>query len=111
MVEDDDDMREAVAMVLEAHAISATCVENGALALAHLQTSPPPCLILLDLWMPVMDGSELRSHLAADPALANIPIVVLTALERPELPVAGVLRKPIDTATLIETVSRFCKSR
>jgi CheY-like chemotaxis protein len=110
VVEDDADMRDAVAMALAAHEITAVCVENGAVALAHLQSNPPPCLILLDLWMPVMDGSELRQRLDDDPALANIPIVALTALEQPEFRVDGFLRKPIDVSTLIATVAPFCKT-
>src|SRR5689334_6152196 len=111
VVEDDGDMREAVEMALQAHSLPVTCVENGAVAPAHLKSNPPPCVTLLDLWMPEMDGTELERHLTADPALAKIPIVVLTALEKPGIRADKFLRKPVDVETLISAVAPYCKTR
>lgn len=110
VVEDDVDMRESIAMALESHAIAVRCVEDGIEALEYLSSNPAPRVILLDLWMPRMDGAELCRRLADDPEHAKIPIIMLTATEKPDLRVEAFLRKPIDAATLIAAVSPFYKT-
>ena len=49
---------------------------DGAEALRYLRTHPPPCLIILDLRMPGMNGWQFRDEQRSDPALANIPVIV-----------------------------------
>ncbi len=115
IVEDDPDIRETIEQVLADHDVPATTAENGAIALQRLQTAdePPPCVILLDMMMPVMDGREFRTRQQADPALRGIPVVVLSAhvtgdRAAEEMGVDGYLKKPCDLETLLATIGRFC---
>lgn len=91
-------------------------VENGEEALAYLNVpgGERPCLILLDLNMPVMGGIEfLRVVKSPDatPDLKRIPVVVLTTSEEQQdkvesfnLGVAGYIRKPVDYQRFVETM-------
>ena len=65
-------------------------------------------LVLLDLWMPVMDGWEVLRRKKGDPDLANVPVVVISAIPPVDLDgVESVLTKPIDLSQLMETVRHF----
>ncbi|OJZ18062.1 MAG: two-component system response regulator [Thiobacillus sp. 65-29] len=91
-------------------------VENGEDALAYLNdpASERPCLILLDLNMPVMGGIEflrVARDVDADPRIKRIPVVVLTTSEEQQdkvesfnLGVAGYIRKPVDYQRFVETM-------
>ena len=87
--------------------------ENGRLALEWLQRNSDPCLVLLDLWMPVMSGMELRERMVQDPRLAALPLVVVSAAgdgkaRAEEMGAIGYLRKPLDLQDLLATVERYC---
>jgi CheY-like chemotaxis protein len=114
VVEDDPDMRESMESVLSYAGHSITTVADGLEALTWLAGNRPhPCVILLDLMMPGMNGFELRSRLRADPRLADIPVVVLTGAGgmadrgAAELQ-AEILRKPIDLRDLLAAIHRHC---
>ena len=114
VVEDDPDMRESMESVLAYAGHSIATVADGAEALTWLAGNHPhPCVILLDLMMPGMNGFELRARLRADPALAQIPVLVLTGAgpladrSGAELQ-AEILRKPIDLRDLLAAVQRYC---
>jgi CheY-like chemotaxis protein len=115
IVEDDTDIRETIEQVLADNDVPAIGAENGAVALERLRSDvEPPCVILLDMMMPVMDGRTFRLAQQNDPTLSDIPVVVLTAHasgERSarELHVAGFLRKPVDLQTLLEVIRRYCE--
>jgi CheY-like chemotaxis protein len=86
---------------------------NGREALDKLPNMPKPCLILLDLMMPVMNGWEFAEALQGDVELAAIPIVVLTAfgreLERHRIATTrDVIAKPVDLDRLFRLVKGFC---
>jgi CheY-like chemotaxis protein len=114
VVDDDDDLREAMQLLLSCSGITVTTAANGAEALRSLQGGQAqPCLILLDLMMPVMDGFELLRRMDADPALSAVPVVVLTgagplADKRSVQIKVDVLRKPVDRRKILSTVERFC---
>jgi len=80
IVEDDAGTREALRRVIEREGWRAAEAENGRAALAAIEMSPP-VLILLDLMMPEMDGFEFLDKLRNKPAVATIPVVVLTAMD------------------------------
>jgi CheY-like chemotaxis protein len=111
IVDDDADTRDLIRTLLEDEGYRTAQACNGQEALAVLrQPDFRPALILLDLMMPTMDGFQLRARLRADPALAAIPIVVMTAhgaltraLEQSEPPTI-VLRKPLDLDRLLDVV-------
>lgn len=113
VVEDDDDIRETLEQVLDDHDIPVMSAANGAIALAQLRAvAEPPCVILLDMMMPVMDGREFRTRQQADPALAHIPVVVVSAhvtgdRAAAEMQADGYLKKPCDLATLLAEINRF----
>lgn len=114
IVEDDGPIRETVAELLEDEGYEVECAVNGADALARLERSDVPSLILLDLTMPVMDGWSFRATQRRDPRLALIPTVVVTAgsvgdpRDADELAPAAFLPKPFDVERLIATVHRLC---
>jgi two-component system chemotaxis response regulator CheY len=114
IVEDDSDVREALAEVLseEGYRITAFASGEDALAaMAHL--TPLPALILLDLMMPKMNGWQFREAQKHVPGLCDVPTVILSAdvnvaQNLSTLSAAGYLRKPIHIKTLLELVERFC---
>lgn len=115
IVEDDEDVRETIAEVLEDQHISWIAAPNGAEALAALERAPSPCVILLDLMMPVMDGWEFRRVLLEDPRLAEVPVVILSAhsdLQKAAaaLRAAAHLPKPIQLERLVDVVEEHCGS-
>ncbi|HVY61895.1 MAG TPA: response regulator, partial [Planctomycetota bacterium] len=109
VVEDDVDIQEALAQILENEGYKVTSADNGLNAMSYLRTSERPCLILLDLMMPIMDGWQFRAEQRKDPKLAGIPIVVLSAhgsvpQHAAALEAAMYLKKPIDLDLLLDTV-------
>src|SRR4026209_1348307 len=82
IVEDDEDLREMMAQLLTLEGFVAATVANGREALEYLQHASKPDVILLDLMMPVMDGWEFRRRQQADPDLAPLPVIVLSALDQ-----------------------------
>ena len=115
VVDDDADLRESIEAALMSHGHGVATAADGSEALAWMkEPGRRPCLVLLDLMMPGMNGFELRSKMVADPGLSSIPVVVITgagvlADRRANELRAEVLRKPIELATLLQTVKRFCK--
>ena len=106
----------ALVQVLEDEGYTVRAAENGRAALAALRApgARPPCVILLDLMMPVMDGWAFRAEQLRDPLLAEIPVVVLTAdgnaaARSAVLEVAGALRKPVELLTLLAAIQPFCR--
>ena len=112
LVEDDFDVREALAETLRDEGYAVDCACDGEEALQYLRGGGVPQLILLDLMMPRMSGSEFRMVQKVDPALGKIPVVLLSADGRMEekarvLETDGAIRKPIDLAELLSTIERF----
>lgn len=113
LVEDDDDIRELVGIVLRNDGYEVYEAENGSDALQKLETMPSlPCLLLLDLMMPVMSGPELLQVLSQRKQLASLPVVVLSAGGQPSnAPTATkFLRKPADPKHLLAAVHEVCGS-
>jgi CheY-like chemotaxis protein len=117
VVEDDEDIRADLVAILRVKGFDVSEATNGRDAIAQLRDGARPCLIVLDLMMPVMNGWELRAAMRADPALAAIPVVVvsgkgrITSDEEQTLAPAAVLVKPFELADLLELVGRYCPPR
>jgi len=112
LVEDDFDVREALAETLREEGYDVDCACDGEEALRYLRDGARPGLILLDLMMPRMSGSEFRMVQRVDPALSELPVVLLSADSRMEdkariLQADGAIRKPIDLPQLLATIERF----
>lgn len=109
VVEDDDDIQASLRTMLEDEGHKVDTASNGELALELLEERERPCLMLVDLFMPVMDGFELIRRLRTDPRYAELPVVVLTASSATGLwPGTPVIKKPARYATLIGEVQKFC---
>jgi CheY-like chemotaxis protein len=111
IVDDDADIRESLREVLEDEGYQVTCLANGKEALDYLKAANPrPCVILLDLMMPVMDGWQFRREQKLDPEIADIPLVVITATgKRPVLiDAAELVMKPLDLSQLFKAIERYC---
>ena len=111
VVDDDDDIRETLAGLLEDEGYEAAAFANGREALDALQGGMAPRVILLDLMMPVMDGAEFRRAQLTDPKLAPIPVVLITAaglepVQRSDYD--EVLRKPLKIDRVLAVVADFC---
>ena len=115
IVEDDADISEMLATILEADGHTVDTAANGREALAWLRApGHRPGLILLDLRMPIMDGVEFRRWQIKDQALADIPVVLLTAELRAgeraaALGVSGFLTKPFELDALLAAVAWYLR--
>lgn len=114
VVDDDAGIRDMLTQVLEDEGYGVTTAADGQIALSQLrQGSSPPCLILLDLMMPVMNGVQFRSEQQQDPWLASIPVVVISAhlsgrQRAHTVQAADYLEKPVDLPKLLDIVARYC---
>ena len=111
IVEDDADLREMMAQLLTLEGFRAATAVNGRDALEYLHTAERPDVILLDLMMPVMDGWEFRRRQQDDPELSDVPVVILSALDRhraADLEADEFLKKPLDFDRLLELVRHYC---
>ena len=110
IVEDDADIRSYLAEILEDEGYEVARAADGAEALDRLRANTPPSAILLDLMMPVMDGWQFRRELLKDPALAAIPVIVLSGVVDPQreaalLGAAGYVDKPFKLPQLLNLLA------
>ena len=118
VVDDDADIRDALGMALTEEGYDAHSVEDGEQALEWLRREAAPNVILLDMMMPRMNGWQFRNAQRADPALAGIPVIVVSAAAESALSARGaakalevdaVLRKPVDLDELFKAVERAAR--
>jgi CheY-like chemotaxis protein len=117
IVDDDIDVRRSLSDFLEDEGYSVAAASNGRIALDLLRGGGVrPAVILLDLMMPGMDGWDFRQAQLEDPALASVPVVVVTAsgfspetIHREFAPAAFV-SKPIQPTVLLEAIDRSLRS-
>jgi CheY-like chemotaxis protein len=113
LIEDDFVTRRIMAEILGEEGYKVICAANGAEAVGLVQSSfIRPFLIILDIWMPYMDGLEFRAFQRTLPSARDIPVVVVSAGGfRPEeaegLGFSRVLRKPFHEADLLQAVREF----
>jgi len=111
VVDDDPDILALLESILTTHGYEVTSAASGPSALALLRGGLTPCLILVDLEMPLMSGAELKQELARDESLKDIPTVVTSAsrehLDRLHLSIQK-LGKPFSLSQLIEIVHEHC---
>jgi CheY-like chemotaxis protein len=117
IVEDDMDIREALQGILELNGFEVLAASHGREAIEHLQGTPRPVLILLDMAMPVMDGHRVLTFRKETDGFQEIPVVIISAgmsamsprdraLYASNYNVAAFLRKPADPDQLLEIVER-----
>ncbi|MDP9312652.1 MAG: response regulator [Chloroflexota bacterium] len=115
VVDDEPAIRELFAEILMDEGYPATCAADGREALSYLaQATALPCLILLDLNMPVMSGWDFRLAQLADPRMASVPVVAVSAgatvaQQAKIINATGYLAKPVEYVDLVTTVARYCQ--
>jgi CheY-like chemotaxis protein len=111
-IEDDDQLRETVQMIIESTGRDAWLARNGreAIELLHRQNDALPDLIILDMMMPEMGGAEFLERKALDPRIERIPVIVATAVRNLQISQETVkLRhKPFELQELIEDMDALC---
>jgi CheY-like chemotaxis protein len=113
VIDDDADVCQALADILQSEGYSVSSAPDGMEALRYLRSHGAPNLILLDLMMPVMNGWQFLTEQSRDPALANIPVVVLSAVSRDPNGLVSIdhlafLKKPVHLEHLLAAVERYC---
>ena len=113
IVEDDLDLAQSVAEVLETAGYCTAIAANGREALDHLRKNIHPDLILLDIMMPVMDGWQFREEQRKLLVLDSIPVVIVTADgdargKAAAIQAAGHVAKPVTIDSLLDEVERIC---
>jgi CheY-like chemotaxis protein len=113
IIDDDDDVREALVALLITEGYDATGAHSGLAALATMTWKRfIPDVILLDLLMPSMDGAQFHAVLQKHPDWSRIPVVVCTGAAQPvALAVFGVLEKPFDLEEMLAIVKSACAIR
>ena len=112
IVDDDVDARESLCALLETEGYSVRAAGDGEEALRILRASGA-CIVVLDIFMPVMNGFEFLTEKARDPGLAELPVVVLsadvTAVRRAQREgVLVALTKPVDHERLLQVIREYC---
>lgn len=112
VVEDTDDSRDVLGALLEIEGYRVAYAVDGRDALDQLEGGLRPCLILLDVSMPRMNGIEFRRAQTADERFRDIPVILYSAVHEitwlyPSLD-ATVCRKPIDVDHILQLVAERC---
>ena len=114
VVEDDYDTREAFLDLARAVGLDPIGAENGRTALRLLRDGLRPCLIVLDMAMPDMNGLEFRREQLADPALADLSVAVMSGggwaveADARKLGLTVFLRKPVEPEELLRAFTDHC---
>ena len=111
IIDDDNDIREAVHEVLSSEGFNVASFSNGKVALEYLAQNESPIIILLDFMMPIMSGSEVLDALKKDARLAAIPVYIMSAARerRGTEAATGYVPKPIELEELLKLVSQHCQ--
>jgi CheY-like chemotaxis protein len=113
LVEDDPSTRALIRTWLDSEGYGVRTASNGREALTLLQEETP-CVMVVDLNMPVMDGAELRRQQLEMPSLSSIPFILVSAADNAkrialELGIDEVISKPFDSDRLLDIVATYCE--
>lgn len=111
VVEDDREIREAIAGCLEDLGVEAIRARDGVEGLERLADGPAPHAILLDLCMPRLDGHGFLARMRANPCFAEIPVISMTAATYSAAPheTSAHLQKPFDFDELAQILVSLCE--
>ena len=111
VVDDDEDIREILGELLAEQGYRVLRAADGAAALDVLRAGRAVCAIVLDLMMPGCNGWDFRAQQLQDPAIAAIPVVVMTAsgASKAGLGDVRILRKPLRLPDVVDAVREHCQ--
>jgi CheY-like chemotaxis protein len=109
IVDDEPGLCESLRDFLEDEGYSVWTASNGAEALHVLERGELPCLMILDLIMPVVTGNEVYERMQSDPRLQTVPVVVSTSDPARAPAGALIMKKPINLDRLLGAVRYHCK--
>lgn len=113
IVEDDADVREFMEILLQTSGYETMTAPNGLEALEQMRQRRP-CVVLLDLMMPVMNGWEFREHQLAEASLKDVPVVCVSAVFDPQQVVQRLrvpcVKKPVEFPELLQKVEYACST-
>jgi CheY-like chemotaxis protein len=108
-VDDDDDTREVISVILGSEGFDVCAVASAAEALEVMHNAPPR-MVIVDIVMPAMSGLDMLERMRSDPDLAAVPAVVLSGRPQVDVDRLGVLAwlsKPVAPDDLIDTVHQL----
>jgi two-component system OmpR family response regulator len=111
VVDDDADIRASISELLEDHGYTTIEARDGRQALEHLQQRQQPACLILDLWMPELDGWSLATAMGKG-EVPSVPTILVTAASSDSgypVPAGQVLRKPIDPDQLLRLVATLTR--
>ncbi len=112
VIEDDTATRDLLATYLQLEGFAVDTAANGAEGLQHMRRERP-CVVLLDLMMPVMNGEQFRAAQLEEPALAEVPVVCISAVYDAErrarlMHARACIGKPLDMDRVVDVVRSQC---
>jgi CheY-like chemotaxis protein len=112
IVDDNQDACASLAMLVMLEGFAPVLASNGEKAIAYLRDHPPPCFIILDMLMPVMDGWEFLACKQELPEVARIPVLIATGregtIDLDHFPdVVSVVYKPVDPETIFKILKQY----
>ncbi len=111
IVEDEEDLRELMCDALQMRGYAVVTAAEGTDALSKLDDMGPPCLILLDLLMPGMNGWDFFEKVRQRPEMAMVPVIVhSSSAARAPAGVTRVLQKPLAFDRLVSIVAEYCSN-
>ena len=111
IVEDEEDLRELMRDALQMRGYNVVTAQEGTDALRKIDDIGKPCVILLDLLMPGMNGWDFFDKLRERPELASVPVIIhSSAASRAPAGATRVLQKPLAFETLVSVVGEYCSN-
>ncbi len=113
LVDDDPEILEMTEALFNLEGYAVTIAQNGLLALGKIDEGLRPCVVLLDLMMPQMNGYQFMDELRARSLIEAIPVLVFTAaaVRTPPAGALRVLEKPLDVEGLVNAVASVCEQK
>jgi CheY-like chemotaxis protein len=111
VIEDDPAIRQIIRDILEIQGYQVSVAASGHEGIQQLKTiRPQPCVVLLDLMMPVTNGWQFLDFQRNDPSLAKVPVIICSAYKESAMAVhpSGFVQKPVQLNELLDAVRTFC---
>jgi CheY-like chemotaxis protein len=110
IVDDEPDIRDSLAEFFQDEGYAVATAPDGAAGLETLAAGELPCVVILDLLMPILDGNEMYERMRSDPRYRAVPVIISTS--DPRRAPSGVLtmKKPVSLMHLLSAVRQYCPS-